>query len=183
MTLEPVRGSPPLVPDDCDAPSAAIVDVVTSSGAIDDVVEPSGPIDVDVVLVGGADEEVVSPPIEVVVVLVEDDVVELDVDVSGAIEVVVVDLVVVVVGLHCPPRSTDVWRVAWAPSFQVAATVSVRVPVTFPGTIVVADVDPLFPTVTLYPVTGKVVAPTLATADVIVMMCADSLLPIVQLTT
>ena len=66
--------------------------------------------------------------------------------VVGAAVVEVVPLVVVV---HCDTRSTLVLSVSVKPSGQIVCTVSVIVPVDPPGTLVVADSFPFAATVEL----------------------------------
>jgi hypothetical protein len=99
---------------------------------------------------------VVVPPAIVVVVPPMVVVVPPIVVVVPPIVVVVPPIVVVVEGEHCDESVTVVDRVALALSVQVAATVSVTVPVELPGTVVVAEVDPDLATLGVYPVTANV---------------------------
>ena len=102
--------------------------------------------------------------------------------VPGVVLVLVGGAVVVVVDpfepTHVSMSVTDVLPVRLTPSVHVAITVSWMLPVTLPGTIVVAEVEPLGARVLLYPVTANVCAPLAATADVIVRPRLASLLPI-----
>jgi len=107
-------------------------------------------------------------------------VVEIGAEVLGA---AVVDVVEGVLVVQCESRSTDVLWVSVKLSGHTACTVSVIVPVTPPGTSVVANVVPFSAMGFMYPVTGYDCALIVATAVSMVIASVVSLLPIDQLTT
>jgi hypothetical protein len=128
-TVVVVSGCPAVVGDDS-------VEVVT--GAVVGVV--AGGCVVGGAVVGGA---VVGGAVVGVVVVGALVVVVVAATVTGVVLVLVLGLVVVVVvdaPMHGPMSRTEVDAVAVKPSVHRACTVSVMLPVTLPGTIVVADV-------------------------------------------
>jgi len=106
--------------------------------------------------------------------------------VEGGTEVLggaVVDVVEGVLVVHCESSSTDVLCVSVKLSGHTAWTVSVIVPLTPPGTNVVAKVVPFSVTGFAYPVTGYDCALIVATAVSMAIASVVSLLPIDQCTT
>jgi hypothetical protein len=191
--IKPTSGGNVLLPVNGSGPEAVVVLVDASGPRLDGVVttvldEPTSVL---------PSVTTVDPPGTDVVVLVV-LVVDSPTVVVGASVVVVVDSVVVVVDdsvvvvvvvssmVHVDSSVTLVVRVAVTPSGHDPATVRMIVPVTPPGTIVVAVVvGPFDSTVGEYPVTSYGVEPIAAVAEsmVIVRDVFVVTLPIVHVTT
>jgi hypothetical protein len=191
--IKPTNGGNVLLPVNGSGPEAVVVVVDASgptlAGVVTTVVdEPTRvlpsvttvvPPGIDVVDVLVVESPTVVVGASIVVVVVDSVVVVVD-------SVVVVVVVVVSSGMQISSSVTLVERVSVTPSGQVPVTVRVIVPVTEPGTIVVAVVvGPFGSTVGEYPVTSYVVAPIAAVAEVMVIGSETFVvtLPIVQVTT
>jgi len=137
-------------------PLSCTVELVVGSVVeeLDTLVGSTVVLAVSVVDVVGAFVVVVCSVVVVVGSMVVDvvDVVVVEVVVVEVVVVEVVVVVVVVVG-QSDSRPTCVQRVARSPFGHVPVTTNMTMPVTPPGTVVVADVDPPPGTTALYPST------------------------------
>ena len=152
---------------------AAVVVVAPATVTGDPAVEAVGAVVPSVTTVDDPGTVVVfATDVGDTIVVVDDAVVEVGASVVDVVEG----------GVQSSSSRTLADEVAASPFGHVARSVNTIVPVTPPGVVVVAEVEPLPGTTALYPVTAYGVMPTAAEADTIVIGEPCSLFPIDHVT-